>query len=347
MPKAAYCPECAGYVWLGKDGGCVNGHARSSSGLYDAQQDPASGKPLAPGVRAAEPQAPSMMQAAGVLEAGAVSLAAAATARAKTAAANLAVTAGERLQSAAERLATPPAGTSPREAAAVQSHGVPAVSATPAVTGATGALGGARSASIKPLATLTRWACRLFAAYAALSLLEVFLGTLIFASFAALRSLELPLSDASVAFAYLQDGVWVVSAVVFLMWIYRANRNLHAVSAAPMVFTPGWSIGWYFVPIAQLVMPYRAMQEIWRMSHNGRASNVDLLRWWWGLWLACNLAGNVAARSVRLIVDADTFLMSQALIVMSDALRLAASLVVIAVVWRIGGAYRLSFGDAA
>jgi hypothetical protein len=139
MPKAAYCSECAGYVWVGKDGACVNGHARSClRGEHDAAQDPATGKPALPAPRSLEPRAPSMMQAAEVLEAGAVSLAAAATARAKTAAANLAVTAGERLQSAAERLATPPAGPPPREVAAVQSHGVPAVSATPTVTAAAG-----------------------------------------------------------------------------------------------------------------------------------------------------------------------------------------------------------------
>ena len=29
MADAAYCSECMGYVWVGLDGGCANGHARS------------------------------------------------------------------------------------------------------------------------------------------------------------------------------------------------------------------------------------------------------------------------------------------------------------------------------
>ncbi len=29
MADAAYCSECTGYVWVGVDGGCANGHARS------------------------------------------------------------------------------------------------------------------------------------------------------------------------------------------------------------------------------------------------------------------------------------------------------------------------------
>jgi hypothetical protein len=53
MPRAAYCSECACYVWIGKDGGCVAGHPRSSlRSEYDAPPHPGSGAPTPPAQQA-------------------------------------------------------------------------------------------------------------------------------------------------------------------------------------------------------------------------------------------------------------------------------------------------------
>jgi len=77
--------------------------------------------------------------------------------------------------------------------------------------------------------------------------------------------------------------------ILVLMWIYRANHNARQLGAADMRFTPGWAVGWYFIPIAWFWKPYQAMTEIWRASVNPsdwRATPVSpLLRWWWGLWI--------------------------------------------------------------
>lgn len=36
MSKAGYCAQCASYVWLTGDGGCVNGHEASQiSNVYE------------------------------------------------------------------------------------------------------------------------------------------------------------------------------------------------------------------------------------------------------------------------------------------------------------------------
>jgi len=49
VPLAAYCASCESTVWIGRDGGCVNGHARSClREIHEAQQDPETGKPMPP-----------------------------------------------------------------------------------------------------------------------------------------------------------------------------------------------------------------------------------------------------------------------------------------------------------
>lgn len=81
-------------------------------------------------------------------------------------------------------------------------------------------------------------------------------------------------------------------------WIYRTNANAHSFSN-DMTISPGWSVGWFFVPFANLVMPYQGVKETWRESHEHAGFHAEadsvLLNWWWGLWIATNILGNLSA----------------------------------------------------
>jgi hypothetical protein len=83
-------------------------------------------------------------------------------------------------------------------------------------------------------------------------------------------------------------------------WIYRTNANAHLLSDE-MTISPGWSIGWFFIPFANLVKPYEGVKETWRVSHEagGLHEETDsaLLPWWWGLWLLTNILSTVAAQA--------------------------------------------------
>ncbi len=100
---------------------------------------------------------------------------------------------------------------------------------------------------------------------------------------------------------YGQLAVTVVSAIVILSWIFRANANARALGARDMTFSPGWSVGWYFIPFANLVLPVQAMAEIWRASLRPADPDAErapglLLGLWWTFWLTGNLTGAFAAR---------------------------------------------------
>ncbi|MDW8262007.1 MAG: DUF4328 domain-containing protein, partial [Phycisphaerales bacterium] len=81
----------------------------------------------------------------------------------------------------------------------------------------------------------------------------------------------------------------IMTWIAFLMWTYRANINCRAFGAAEMRFSPGWSIGYHFIPALNLVRPYLAMKEIWQASTNPsnwkQQPGSALLRWWWALWI--------------------------------------------------------------
>src|SRR5579863_1150161 len=86
----------------------------------------------------------------------------------------------------------------------------------------------------------------------------------------------------------------LILAIVVFFWIYRAAVNARRLGAANLRHSPGWAVGWFFVPIANLGMPYRAMGEIWRASADPARWQEQrvpsLLRWWWFLGLFASIA---------------------------------------------------------
>ena len=57
----------------------------------------------------------------------------------------------------------------------------------------------------------------------------------------------------------------LVCVVLVARWIMRVNANAHAVSDS-MTITPGWNVGWFFVPIANLWKPFQGLRETWQAS---------------------------------------------------------------------------------
>lgn len=97
-------------------------------------------------------------------------------------------------------------------------------------------------------------------------------------------------------FAYASTGIFLLNAVPFLMWIYRANLNCRGFGAH-LKFTPALAVGSYFIPFANLVYPCQAMQEIWKASRNPAQWQTErtsiLVGFWWAFWLLHAVLGQV------------------------------------------------------
>ena len=103
----------------------------------------------------------------------------------------------------------------------------------------------------------------------------------------------------------------LIASVVFVsMWTYRAMKNLHIVRAAAATMSPGWAVGWYFIPIANLWKPFEGMQQIWRESHRlaGRPENIAAyVGWWWATWVISNILANIALRLTGFVEPLPTY----------------------------------------
>lgn len=115
----------------------------------------------------------------------------------------------------------------------------------------------------------------------------------------------------------------LVAGFLVLKWIYRVSRNAHSLASGLSV-RPGWAVGWFFIPLANLLMPFRGVRQAWQASVDPAGWSTvpvpSLLRLWWALWLAYSVLDNA---SFRLDLRADTI----SGLIASDYLTAAASLV--------------------
>jgi hypothetical protein len=136
-----------------------------------------------------------------------------------------------------------------------------------------------------------------------------------------------------------QAVIFIAGAIVFLRWTYCASANVHRIGAQGLGPSPGWAVGWYFVPIACLGMPFVAMKEIWKASIEPRDWEIvkatPLLGWWWAFWIVSNITGLAAFRLGSEETFAEAMSYAETLTIVSDATFVPASLLLAAIVSRI------------
>ncbi|RYD66870.1 MAG: DUF4328 domain-containing protein [Verrucomicrobiaceae bacterium] len=133
--------------------------------------------------------------------------------------------------------------------------------------------------------------------------------------------------------------LFFVTSIPFLRWIHRANLNLRGFGAWDLKFTPGWAVGYFFIPFINLVRPYQAMKEIWQASHDPKnwqlQKNTALVGWWWALWILCSLMGRISLSFSRRADTIDKLNESTAISIVSSSTNLVVTLLAILLVLRI------------
>jgi hypothetical protein len=93
----------------------------------------------------------------------------------------------------------------------------------------------------------------------------------------------------------------IAAAVVFIIWQWRCAKNAELLGRDHPRFGPGWSIGAWFIPFANFVIPVLIFQDLWR------ASSAEARPGAWrkvrgsglvGIWWAAFVVGAVTSRAV-------------------------------------------------
>jgi Domain of unknown function (DUF4328) len=97
------------------------------------------------------------------------------------------------------------------------------------------------------------------------------------------RSSATQFSRISSPFSSVDSLFGLATIVVWLIWQHRVTTNVWA-KGIPIATSPGWAIGWWFVPFVNLVMPAVAVQRVYRASAPEKHSAWLVAGWWLG-WL--------------------------------------------------------------
>jgi len=130
-----------------------------------------------------------------------------------------------------------------------------------------------------------------------------------------------------------QSLIYMVTAVAFCMWFYRAYRNLKDWRIPGLKYSAGWAVGYFFIPFLNLFRPYQIAQEIWKASDpqvSARAeiqwrdnSGSSVIGAWWAFWIIANIVGQIAFRlSMSNIADPKGFTIVS---IISDLLKIIAA----------------------
>jgi hypothetical protein len=197
--------------------------------------------------------------------------------------------------------------------------------------------------------SLAQWAIWVLYAQIAVALAAIFSGVIerqvlsglqvgTFASGAAATSAAEASDTRQALVGGAQFIAFIISGVLCLRWIHRMAYNAR-IRARVMHFTPGWAVGWYFIPIAYWWKPFQAMKEIWDKSveqagAHGREA-AGLLGAWWALWISESLLSNASFRMKLRAAGFDGLLAANFVTLLSDALEIPLCIVFILMVKRL------------
>jgi len=135
--------------------------------------------------------------------------------------------------------------------------------------------------------------------------------------------------------AFLYFVIYITAGIFVLRWLYKAKQAVLQQGAQNTRFSPAWSIGWYFIPIANLWKPYQAMKELWKTSANpqqwANQTTPGLLGWWWFLWLATNILGNIIFKLTRQATELNTLMALSAFDILVNILIILLTLTLISI----------------
>jgi hypothetical protein len=133
--------------------------------------------------------------------------------------------------------------------------------------------------------------------------------------------------------------LYIVTAIVFGRWIYRAHKNLPELGARYLRITPGWAVGSFFVPLLNLWVPYQAMRDLAKASSLPRRWELEAtsppILIWWILWVIVQFLGNATLRMQTQAHSLEELQAATSLDIVSEVLSVPLYFLARHIVWRV------------
>jgi hypothetical protein len=96
--------------------------------------------------------------------------------------------------------------------------------------------------------------------------------------------------DLTVTLGRLELAGSILTGIAWFIWLHRAVANARSLGVDTAA-TPGWAVGWWFIPFANLVKPYQILRSLFDGLVSGSSA---IVAYWWGSYLIAGFVGNFA-----------------------------------------------------
>ncbi|MEU8778136.1 DUF4328 domain-containing protein [Streptomyces sp. NPDC048606] len=139
----------------------------------------------------------------------------------------------------------------------------------------------------------------------------------------------------------LQVLTMVPTIVVFIIWFHRVRGNGGVFRPDAFTLGRGWAIGAWFVPVANLVMPYLIARQTWRASTqrgpdgSERSASMALLTSWWVVWVVAASLGRIFSKVYMAADTVEELLAAGSLGIVADLVTMVAAVLALLFVRRL------------
>ncbi|MCZ7458439.1 DUF4328 domain-containing protein [Streptomyces sp. WMMC940] len=131
----------------------------------------------------------------------------------------------------------------------------------------------------------------------------------------------------------------VAAGTLFIVWFHRVRQNAEVFAPDAQRRTPGWAIGAWFIPIANLWIPRGIAADVLRASrtdpYGGEAKGRGLLNAWWGAWVWSMVFDRYASRTYDRAQDPEAIHDAAALVLAGAGFDIVAAVLAVLFVRRL------------
>ena len=117
-----------------------------------------------------------------------------------------------------------------------------------------------------------------------------------------------------IAVTLVQLVIFIVVGIISLKLLHRLRSNVDHLWASGLDSTPGWSVGWFFIPFAHLWKPLGATRQTWQASMSPASwQSVEApgaLGLWWFFWILGTIVGRVGAQFAKFAEDLNSLIIA-------------------------------------
>ena len=156
--------------------------------------------------------------------------------------------------------------------------------------------------SFKKVSKLYGFISKLYLFFICVLVVSVFISIYEYYSYAKLPEIyysddDFLLSDIfTILIGFVQFITVIILSTNFFRFIHRVSKNLQFQFNEKLIASPGWSIGYFFIPIVSLFKPYQVVKNILDVVAKGEERNKSLPGFWWAFWLISRSIGNIVLR---------------------------------------------------